>query len=94
MRSKVRTKKGYRRRMVRKGRPVGSRDELLLYQRQLWPEVPGLGASVPWVGASPRSLTKCGKLFSLGAPPPGGLVEDPNWTGQYLLFTEGKSNGT
>ncbi len=47
---------------------------------------------IPWDGHSPRSLTRCGKLFSLVAPPAGGLVEDAK--DQLLLFLKGKSHGT
>ncbi len=47
---------------------------------------------IPWGGRSPRSLTRCGKLFSLVAPPPGGLVEDAK--DQLLLFLKGKFHGT
>ena len=49
--------------------------------------------SIPWDGRSPRSLTKCGKLFILAESPTGGLIQDdPN---QYTLFLQQvKPHGT
>jgi len=48
----------------------------------------------PWGGRSPRSLTKCGKLFKLSAIPPGGpdrvFTPDPD---QYTLFLHGGKHG-
>ena len=42
---------------------------------------------IPWDGRSPRTLTRCGKLFILAEPPPGGLeLEDPN---QYQALVKG-----
>jgi len=46
---------------------------------------------IPWGGRSPRSLTKCGKLFILAETPTGGLIRnDPT---QITLFLQGGSHG-
>ena len=47
---------------------------------------------IPWGGRSPRSLTKCGKLFILGELPAGGLIR--NAPHQYTLFLQGGEDGT
>ena len=47
---------------------------------------------IPWDGRSPRSLTKCGKLFSLKACPTGGLIEDAK--DQFTIFLKGNHHGS
>ena len=58
---------------------------------------------IPWDGVSPRLLTRCGKLFSLRAPPPGGLIEltipggvstDPGGRKDQFVFFIGGRDGT
>ena len=46
---------------------------------------------IPWDGRSPRSLTKCGKLFIRKESPTGGLIwKDLN---QITLFLQGGNHG-
>ena len=47
---------------------------------------------IPWGGRSPRSLTKCGKLFSLQALPTGGLNRGDAL--QWQMFLKGTHYGT
>ena len=42
---------------------------------------------IPWGGRSPRSLTKCGKLFILSESPAGGLLEVD--CDQFTIFLKG-----
>jgi len=47
--------------------------------------------NIPWGGRSPRSLTKCGKLFILAESPTGGPIQvDPR---QLTLFLKGNPYG-
>ena len=47
---------------------------------------------IPWGGRSPRSLTRCGKLFILAEIPAGGLIQvDPQ---QFTTFLKGNPYGT
>ena len=62
---------------------VGDQLELVLDDARL---------RIPWGGRSPRSLTKCGKLFILGELPTGGLIRDAG--SQLTLFLKGTPYGT
>ena len=54
---------------------------------QLELELDDARPEIPWGGRSPRSLTKCGKLFIVAELPAGGLIQvDPT---QLLLFLKG-----
>ena len=46
---------------------------------------------IPWDGRSPRSLTRCGKLFILEELPTGGPEVDPN---QFTHFLKGIHHGS
>ncbi len=58
---------------------------------QLELELNDVRLKIPWGGRSPRSLTKCGKLFILSERPTGGSI----WSAiQYILFLKGNPNGS
>ncbi len=54
---------------------------------QLELELEDARLEIPWGGRSPRSLTKCGKLFILSElPARGSIRDDPK---QLTLFLQG-----
>ncbi len=80
------------RRVSGKARPKRQASHHPVNSEQLELELTDARPKIPWGGRSPRSLTRCGKLFILSEPPTGGLIRiAPN---QLLLFLKGKSHGS
>jgi len=59
---------------------------------QLQLELKDARLRIPWGGRSPRSLTKCGKLFKMPEPATG--VDGYPDPAQYTLFLKGASDGS
>ena len=62
-----------------------------MISEQLELELDDARLMIPWGGRSPRTLTKCGKLFMLRAAPTGGAIVDAN---QLTLFLQGNPHGS
>ncbi len=63
-----------------------------LVPEQMELELEDARLKIPWGGRSPRSLTKCGKLFILAESPTGGPIRsDPL---QLTLFLKGSPHGS
>ncbi len=63
-----------------------------MISEQLDLELEDARLSISWDGRSPRSLTKCGKLFIVAELPAGGLIQaDPM---QFTIFLKGNPYGT
>ena len=60
---------------------------------QLQLELDDVRVEIPWGGVSPRTLTRCGKLFTLEGPPTGGLHVDAD-PAQLTIFLQGNPYGS